>query len=72
MRHPGSGRNKDRSAVVYNTHITIRDIPERAWYYVVNGKSAISWVMERKCVKIDNAGGIGTILTPVSTSTSVD
>ena len=58
MRHPGSGRNKDRSAVIYNAHITIRDIPEGAWDYVVNGKPALSWVIERQCVKTDKASGI--------------
>ena len=58
MHHPGSGMNKDRSTVVYNSHITIRDIPARAWEYVVNGKSALSWVMERQCVKTDRASGI--------------
>ena len=58
MRHPGSGGNKDRSTVIYNAHITIRDIPEQAWDYVVNGKSALSWVMDRQCVKTDKASGI--------------
>ncbi len=58
MRHPGSGRNKDRSTVIYNPHITIRDIPEAAWEYIVNGKPALSWVMERQCVKTDKASGI--------------
>ena len=58
MRHPGSGKNKDRSSVVYNAHITIREIPEDAWEYVVNGKPALVWVMERQCVKTDKASGI--------------
>lgn len=58
MRHPGSGRNKDRSTVTYNAHVTIRDIPEKAWDYVVNGKPALQWVMERQCVQTDKASGI--------------
>ncbi len=58
MRHPGSGKNKDLSTVIYNTHITIRDIPEEAWDYVVNGKPALQWVMERQRVKADKASGI--------------
>ena len=58
MRHPGSGRNKDRSTLIYNAHITIRDIPEAAWEYVVNGKPALAWVMERQCVRTDKASGI--------------
>ena len=58
MRHPGTGRNKDRSTVIYNPHITIRGVPEEAWDYVVNGKPALQWVMERQCVKTDKASGI--------------
>ena len=58
MRHPRSDKNKDRSTVIYNPHITIRDIPDAAWEYVVNGKPALSWVMERQCVKTDKASGI--------------
>ena len=58
MRHPGSGRNKNQSTVTYNAHVTIRDIPEEAWNYVVNGKPALQWVMERQCVQTDKASGI--------------
>ena len=58
MRHPGTGRKKDRSTVVYNRHITVRGIPGEAWDYVVNGKPALQWVMERQCVKMDKASGI--------------
>ncbi len=58
MRHPGTGKNKDRSTVIYNPHVTIREIPEEAWDYVVNGKPALSWVMERQVVKTDKASGI--------------
>ena len=58
MKHPGSGRNKDQATVIYNDHITIRDIPEAAWDYVVNGKPALSWVMERQRVRTDKASGI--------------
>ena len=58
MKHPGTGKSKDRSTVIYNDHITVRDIPDAAWDYVVNGKSALSWVMERQAVKRDRASGI--------------
>ncbi|MCS7087061.1 MAG: hypothetical protein NZ534_13385, partial [Bacteroidia bacterium] len=36
----------DRTTIVYNRYITISNVPERAYEYVVNGKSAIEWVME--------------------------
>ena len=58
MKFAGSGRNKDKSTVVYNPHITIRNIPPSAWDYIVNGKPALQWVMERQCVKTDKASGI--------------
>lgn len=48
----------DKSTVIYNGKITLRDIPAEAWDYVVNGKAALDWVMERQCVKTDKASGI--------------
>ncbi len=38
---------KKRDRIIYNHHITITKIPEKAFEYVVNGKSAIDWVIER-------------------------
>ena len=58
MRHPGTGRKKDITTVIYNPHITVRGIPEGAWDYVVNGKPALQWVMLRQCVKTHKASGI--------------
>ena len=34
-------------AIIYNGKITVTDIPAKAYEYVVNGKSAIDWIMER-------------------------
>ena len=48
----------DKSVIIYNNHITIRNIPLEAYEYVVNGKSAIEWIMERYQVKIDKASQI--------------
>lgn len=48
----------DKSTVIYNSKITIKGIPEAAWDYVVNGKAALDWVMERQCVKPNKASGI--------------
>lgn len=54
-----TGKNvDDRSTVIYNARITLRGIPEDAWDYVVNGKAALDWVMERQAVRIDKASGI--------------
>lgn len=48
----------DKTTVIYNTRITLKGIPEAAWDYVVNGKAALDWVMERQAVRIDKASGI--------------
>jgi len=47
------GSEKDKSTVVYNNHITMENIPLEAYDYVVNGKPALEWVMERQSVSID-------------------
>ena len=36
-----------------NKNITIENIPLEAYEYVVNGKPALEWVMERQCIKTD-------------------
>ena len=40
----------DKSTIIYNGNIVIENIPEKAYEYVVNGKSAIEWIVERYCV----------------------
>lgn len=48
----------DKSTIVFNNHITISNIPEKAYEYVVNGRSAIEWIMESYQIKVDKASGI--------------
>ena len=48
----------DKGVIIYNNHITIKNIPLEAYDYVVNGRSAIEWIMERYQVKIDKASEI--------------
>ncbi|GAA9268069.1 hypothetical protein TH0156_13410 [Helicobacter pylori] len=38
---------KKGDSIIYNQNITITKIPQKAFNYVVNGKSAIDWVIER-------------------------
>ncbi|GHR27124.1 helicase [Helicobacter pylori] len=38
---------KGECSIIYNKNITITKIPKKAFEYVVNGKSAIDWVIER-------------------------
>lgn len=49
---------KDKSTIVFNTDITISHIPLRAYDYVINGRSAIEWIMDRYQIRVDKASGI--------------
>ncbi|MGL2696282.1 type ISP restriction/modification enzyme [Helicobacter pylori] len=44
---------KEKDRIIYNHHITITQIPKKAFDYVVNGKSAIDWVIERYSITND-------------------
>jgi predicted helicase len=48
----------DKSRVVYNHKITMNGIPLDAYDYVVNGKPALEWVMERQAVTTHKDSGI--------------
>lgn len=52
------GRGKDKTTIHYNDSITVKDIPLEAYDYVVNGKPAIDWVVERQGVSTHKASGI--------------
>lgn len=52
------GAKKDKTTLHYNGKISITGIPLEAYDYVVNGKPALDWVVERQCVKTDKASGI--------------
>ncbi len=43
----------DKRTIIFNNDITIENIPQEAYNYVINGKSAIEWIMERYAVTID-------------------
>ncbi|WRC55056.1 DEAD/DEAH box helicase [Helicobacter pylori] len=44
---------KEKDRIIYNQNITITQIPKKAFDYVVNGKSAIDWVIERYSITTD-------------------
>ncbi|AFI07366.1 DEAD/DEAH box helicase [Helicobacter pylori] len=46
-------KDKKGDRIIYNHHITITNIPKKAFDYVVNGKSAIDWVIERYSITTD-------------------
>uniref|UniRef100_UPI0035CF8055 type ISP restriction/modification enzyme n=2 Tax=unclassified Bartonella TaxID=2645622 RepID=UPI0035CF8055 len=58
MKFAKAGKEKDKTTVIYNSNITITDIPLEAYEYIVNGKPALEWVMGRQCVKTDKKSGI--------------
>ncbi|NTZ82564.1 damage-inducible protein [Burkholderia metallica] len=52
------GGKADKSVIVYNGNLTLRDIPLEAYEYVVNAKSAVEWIMERYAMVKDKTSGI--------------
>ncbi|NMW18477.1 MAG: helicase, partial [Chlorobiaceae bacterium] len=55
MRFPKKGQ---KDTILYNGYITISNIPDKAYDYVVNGKSAIEWIMERYQITTHKESGI--------------
>ncbi|HJJ00282.1 MAG TPA: hypothetical protein OIM11_03940 [Coriobacteriaceae bacterium] len=53
--HP---KGEDRTVLHVAENLTLRGIPEEVYNYVVNGKSAIGWLMDRYKVTTDKASGI--------------
>ena len=51
-------KKDQKDTVIYNNAITISEIPLEAYDYVVNGKSALEWVMERQGVSTHKDSGI--------------
>tara|TARA_R110002033_G_scaffold135194_1_gene174799 strand:- start:6777 stop:11657 length:4881 start_codon:yes stop_codon:yes gene_type:complete len=59
MRFPSGKKAKDNpDTIIYNSKISISNIPAQAYEYVVNGKSAIEWILERYQVTIHKDSGI--------------
>ena len=58
MKFGDNAREKDKTTVIYNANITMQNIALGAYDYVVNGKPALEWVMERQVVKTDQDSAI--------------
>lgn len=58
MSFKKDGKDNDKGTIIFNDYITISNIPERAYEYVVNGRSAIEWIMESYRIKTDKDSGI--------------
>ena len=63
MKHP-KVRNEegklvnDLTSIIFNENITISNIPVETYDYIVNGKSAIAWIIDQYQVKTDKKSGI--------------
>lgn len=55
MRFP---RKDQKDTIIYNSKISIKNIPAKAYNYIVNGKSAIEWIMERYQITTHKESGI--------------
>jgi len=58
MKYGKIGKDKDLTTLHYNDKITLTGIPLEAYDYIVNGKPALDWVVERQCVKTEKDSGI--------------
>lgn len=58
MRFGKTGKEEDKTTVIYNPKITMTGIPLAAYNYIVNGKPALEWVMERQSVTTHKDSGI--------------
>jgi predicted helicase len=57
MRFPANHKI-DKRDIIYNDQIMLQNIPAEAYEYVVNGKSAIEWIMERYQLTTHKESGI--------------
>ena len=58
MKFPKDGKKALKETIIYNEYIRIKNIPARVYEYIINGKSAVEWIMERYAVTTDKASGI--------------
>jgi len=58
MKFAGKPRAPDKTTIIYNGQIRLSGIPLETYEYVVNGKPALAWIMERYQVKVDKKSGI--------------
>ncbi len=58
MRFAGNARTPDKTAIVVNRHVTLAGVPEEAYGYEVNGRSALEWLIDRYRIRVDRDSGL--------------
>jgi predicted helicase len=58
MKIPKVKGQPDRSIIVYNSRVTLTNIPEEAYRYQLGARSAIEWIIDRYQVEVDKASEI--------------
>lgn len=58
FRKGKNGDKHDKTCIIYNHKLTLTGIPLEAYDYVVNGKPALEWVMERQGMSEHKESGI--------------
>lgn len=58
MKFEKKGGKANKSTIIVNDYIRVFDVPDKAYEYVINGRSAIEWIMECYQIKKDKKSGI--------------
>ena len=58
MQFGKNGKAVDKTTIILNSRLHLKGIPLEAYDYIVNGKSALEWVMERYQITVDKDSGI--------------
>lgn len=53
-----NSKGKDKTTIIFNKYISIKNIPMKAYDYVIGGRSAIEWIMDQYRVTKDAKSGI--------------
>ncbi|MFF6811627.1 DEAD/DEAH box helicase [Streptomyces sp. NPDC012403] len=58
MRFGRTGKETDRTRIIYNARLTLTNIPEGTYRYQLGARSAIEWIIDRYQVKTDTKSRI--------------
>ncbi|WP_425979987.1 DEAD/DEAH box helicase [Streptomyces albidoflavus] len=58
MKFPSRKGERDKSTIIYNSRVTLSNIPEEAYRYQLGARSAIEWIIDRYYVTTDKPSGI--------------